>query len=224
MGQEKEIQEKLHFFIKKINGDIKLLPEINKSNYNAKPFIEIDRYGLNYVCYEREEELFRKLPSGVDELIYLVFDDITSKIALDWEIKNRKNNEDSRRGWFSKSIELMYLLKNEFGVKKETEIKTFLKTHKFNDKIKRCSNCFYFNVDEFESQNQFNQLDLRLTKKANNAKTIRKMNTSENTEFKLNHNSTESYLCNECETTWVLSAPNFPWKGYMKRKKIKHDL
>lgn len=85
-----DLRKRLETELRKIDGDTRLLPEINNSNDFAKPFIEIDRYGYNYVCRERGEEIFRKVPFDIDELLYEVFDNVTFEMAIKWELKNRK--------------------------------------------------------------------------------------------------------------------------------------
>jgi hypothetical protein len=109
--------------INKINGDERFLPKINDSDDNAKPFIEIDRYGYNYVCVERGQEIFRKLPFDTDELLFEVFSDITGDMARNWEIRNRKDGQTSWTLFYEKKIELMTKVKNEFGdrIKKERD-------------------------------------------------------------------------------------------------------
>src|SRR5687767_203022 len=102
-----DLRKRLEIELTKIDGDIGLLPEINNSNDFAKPFIEIDRYGYNYVCRERGEEIFRKIPFDTDELLYEVFDNLTFEIATKWEVTNRKDNEDFRLQLFAKHVDLM---------------------------------------------------------------------------------------------------------------------
>jgi hypothetical protein len=55
-----DLRKRLETELKKIDGDTGLLPEINNSNDFAKPFIEIDRYGYNFVCREREKRSLEK--------------------------------------------------------------------------------------------------------------------------------------------------------------------
>jgi hypothetical protein len=82
-----DLRKRLETELKKIDGDIGLLPEINNSNDFAKPFIEIDRYGYNYVCRERGEEIFRKIPYDTDELLFEVLGNLTFEMATKWEAK-----------------------------------------------------------------------------------------------------------------------------------------
>ncbi|MEZ4973092.1 MAG: Imm63 family immunity protein [Cyclobacteriaceae bacterium] len=122
-----DLRKRLETELKKIDGDIGLLPEINNSNDFAKPFIEIDRYGYNYVCRERGEEIFRKIPFDLDELFYEVFDNLTFEMATKWEVKNRKENEDFRQQMFAKQVDLMTRINKDFGVRLNSKLQRILK-------------------------------------------------------------------------------------------------
>jgi len=122
-----DLRKRLETELKKIDGDIGLLPEINNSNDIAKPFIEIDRYGYNYVCRERGEEIFRKIPFDIDELIYEVFDNLTFEMATKWEVKNRRENEDFRLQMFVKHVDLMTRINKDFGVRLNNRLQRILK-------------------------------------------------------------------------------------------------
>lgn len=121
--KEAELRELLTDTLNRIGGNQNDLPKINDSSDHAIPFIEIGRYGYEYVCQERGEEIFRKLPYDTEELLYLVFSDITNSMARKWEIKNRIASQDSRIIFYAKKIELMFKIKEEFAerVKKEME-------------------------------------------------------------------------------------------------------
>src|SRR5687768_3276240 len=120
---ENELRKLLKDTLDNIGGNPKYLPKVNESDENAKPFIEIGRYGYEYVCQERGEELFRKLPYDTEELLYAVFSDITREMSHDWEVKNRIESQDSRIVFYERKIELMSKIKKEFGdrVRKEME-------------------------------------------------------------------------------------------------------
>jgi len=102
-----DLRNRLETELRKIDGDSGLLPEINSSNDDAKPYIEIGRNGYNYVCRERGEEIFRKMPFDTNELFFEVFDHLTFEMAVSWEVKNRKENEDFRLRLFAKQVDLM---------------------------------------------------------------------------------------------------------------------
>ena len=122
-----ELRRKLNDEVKKISNDLILLPEINNSNDFAKPFIEIDKYGYNYVCRERGEEIFRKLPFNLDDLLYEVFSDVTFELASKWEVKNRKESEDFRLQLFAKQVQLMSAINKDFGKKLNNRLQKILK-------------------------------------------------------------------------------------------------
>lgn len=128
-----DLRKRLETELEKINGGSGLLPEINNSNDFAKPFIEIDRYGYNYVCRERGEEIFRKLPFDNEELTFEIFKDVTREMAWNWELKNRKPNEDSRRQVVEKQIELMAKLDKSFGDRIKKEIGQILRLAPYQD-------------------------------------------------------------------------------------------
>jgi len=122
-----DLRRKLEEEIKKISNDLTLLPEINNSNDFAKPFIEIDRYGYNYVCRERGEEIFRKLPFDLNDLLYEVFNDVTFELATKWEVKNRDENKDFRLLLFAKQVQLMSTINENFGEKLNNRLQRILK-------------------------------------------------------------------------------------------------
>ena len=122
-----DLRGRLETELQKIGGDIGLLPEINNSNDFAKPFIEIDRYGYNYVCRERGEEIFRKIPFDIEELLYEVFDNVTFEMATKWELKNRKDNEDFRIQLFAKQVDLMTTINKDFGQRVNDRLQRILK-------------------------------------------------------------------------------------------------
>jgi hypothetical protein len=121
-----KLRARLELELLKIDGSLNLLPKINESNSEAEPFIEIDRYGYNYVCIERNEEIFRKIPPDLDWLIFEVFRDITWQMASEWELKHRNPNEDFRKQSFAKRVELMKRINPTFGERIEQEINQIL--------------------------------------------------------------------------------------------------
>jgi hypothetical protein len=122
-----DLQKRLVTELRKVNGEIELLPEINNLNDFAKPFIELDGHGYNYVCRERGEEIFRKMPFDIDELLYEVFDNLTFEMATKWEVQNRKENEDFRLQLFAKQVDLMTTINADFGQRINNKLQRILK-------------------------------------------------------------------------------------------------
>lgn len=73
------------------------------------------------------EEIFRKIPFGIDELLYEVFDNLTFEIATKWEVKNRKDNEDFRLQLFAKQVDLMRRINKDFGERAYGKLQRILK-------------------------------------------------------------------------------------------------
>ena len=121
------LRVRLETELRKISDDMALLPEINNSNDFAKRFIEIDKLGYNFVCRERGEEIFRKLPYDVDELLYEVFDHLTFDLATKWEVKNRNSNEDFRLQLFAKQVDLLNRINQDFGERTNKKLQKILK-------------------------------------------------------------------------------------------------
>jgi hypothetical protein len=121
-----DLRKRLETELKKIHGDSELLPDINNSNDFAKPFIEIDSYGYNYICRERGVEIFRKIQFDIDELLYEVFDHLTWEMAKAWELKNRREHEDFRLQLFAKQVDLMTKIKNDFGKRVNNKLQRIL--------------------------------------------------------------------------------------------------
>jgi len=122
-----DLRKRLETELMKIDGDVGLLPDIDISNDFAKPFIEIDRHRYNYVCRERGEEIFRKFPFDLNELLYEVFDNLTFEMATMWELKNRKKNEDFRLQLFAKQVDLMTRINKDFGERLNDRLQSILK-------------------------------------------------------------------------------------------------
>ncbi|MFD2205993.1 Imm63 family immunity protein [Kiloniella antarctica] len=64
----------------------------------------------------------------------LVSSDV-SELATKWELENRIENQDARRGWFKKELELLNLIKSEWANKRESDQLVILSKHPFDDSI-----------------------------------------------------------------------------------------
>ena len=111
----------------KIRSDFHLLPEINNSNYDALPFIEIWQNVYYYVCLERGVEVFRKQTTDLNELVYMVMESLTFKMAWDWTKLQSNLNADLRLTAFAKQVELMGTINLEYGNRLNTELQKFIK-------------------------------------------------------------------------------------------------
>lgn len=110
-----ELRQILETNFAKISSDLHLLPEINNSNYNCEPFIEIGQNAYYYICLERGEDVFRKQTTDLNELIFMVMEDLTFKMAWDWVKLHPKSNSDLRIPAFAKQVELMKTINLDYG-------------------------------------------------------------------------------------------------------------
>ncbi len=111
----------------KISNDFHLLPEINNSNYDALPFIEIWQNVYYYVCLEREVEVFRKQTTDLNELVYMVMENLTFKMSWDWAKLQSNLNTDLRISAFAKQVELMGTINLEYGHRLNAGLQNIIK-------------------------------------------------------------------------------------------------
>jgi hypothetical protein len=78
-------------------------------------------------------ELERRSAATEDELLYWLMDDVTTSIALEFELKNRIPGQDSRRQLFAKNLELLGKLSPEWARRKESEYAQVLSRSPFRD-------------------------------------------------------------------------------------------
>jgi hypothetical protein len=100
---------------------------------DGAPHIELVDGRYHYVVTERGSEYERKIAENEDELLYWLMSDVTTSIALEFELNNRILGQDSRRRWFSKNIELLSCLSTEWADCKESEYMKVLAEHPFRD-------------------------------------------------------------------------------------------
>ena len=117
-----------------ISAPIDSLPTYGYSRDMAYPHIEIDSLGrLHYVVIERGQEFKRLTTTNLDELLYWIFDSITFSMACDYELKNRIENQDSRRIMFAKQEELLAIINPLWKDKHHLEHLKILEDHPFDD-------------------------------------------------------------------------------------------
>ncbi len=129
----KEIETEVNRLAKIINAPQDGLPTYGFSRDFAYPHIEVDARGYHYVIVERGEELKRETTLDLQELLFLIFKDVTFSMATQYELKNRIKDKDCRRMYFIKQEELLGLLDPQWAVKQKEYHADILKIHPFND-------------------------------------------------------------------------------------------
>ena len=96
LDEMKDVVEKLG---KIIDAPESLLPTFGFSE-DTRPHIEVDRRGYHYLIAERGTE-DRTTTTSLDDLLYRVFSDVISILAINCELSHRARGEDSRRKAFA---------------------------------------------------------------------------------------------------------------------------
>ena len=103
-----------------------------ESTEDGSPHIEVsDAYYL--VVRERGLELSRKQTRDIDELLYWIMEGLTSQLSWDFELRHRREGEDSRRQAFEKQVELLAKLSPEWAERRRAEQTEILERHPFHD-------------------------------------------------------------------------------------------
>ena len=111
----------------------RLIPTFGNSR-DSHPNIEISDSGqLSYEIFERGQEIKKDDALDPDHLLYMVFKDITSQMAMEFAAKNSQPNIDSRRLKFQQQSELIGKLKNEWQQKVKEQQVSIAMQFPFND-------------------------------------------------------------------------------------------
>jgi hypothetical protein len=129
------IRKKVREYGKKIHAPSHLLSVRASSDGFGTPHIEIDENGYNYVVSERGEEFERRQTKDIDKLLYWIFNEIVFIMASDYELENRKPNEDFRKQLFAKQLELMEQLDSKFAQWNKEELDKILEETPYEDDL-----------------------------------------------------------------------------------------
>ena len=85
------------------------------------------------VYEERGKEVERIESQDAKDILYRIFESITFRIASEYELDHRVENQDFRRILFDKQVELLSIIDASFAKKLEEEIKQILMIAPFLD-------------------------------------------------------------------------------------------
>ena len=109
------------------------LPTYAYSADFARPHIEVDSQGYHLVIIERGQELERFTTVEFDDVLYRIFKNVTSALAIDYELSHRVDAKDCRRIIFSKQLELLTKLSQHWADRQAMELDGILKKYPFDD-------------------------------------------------------------------------------------------
>ena len=87
----------------------------------------------SFVVCERGAEMERRTTMGLDELLFWILENLTSNLAWNFELRHRRDSEDSRRQAFAKQIELLSFLSAKWGERQKAAHEEILMRHPFRD-------------------------------------------------------------------------------------------
>jgi len=128
-----EIKSEVDTMADKIGASGYILPTYGHTEDGARPHIEVDVRGYHFVVVERGRELRRITTNVLNDLLYAVFEGVTSILAYDYELMHRQENEDPRRMMFSRLIHLLAVLSPEWAERQTQYVETILRQYPFDD-------------------------------------------------------------------------------------------
>jgi hypothetical protein len=133
MKQLPEIKVEIERLAKLIDANEDQLPTYGVSEQSGRPHIEVDDLGYHYVNAERGHEFKRLTTWELDQLLYAVFQAVTFRLAINFELRHRIEGKDCRRLAFQKQIELLSVFPHKWDECRSNEISEILKDHPFDD-------------------------------------------------------------------------------------------
>ncbi len=122
-----DIKNKVEKISKKIEVPEILIPTFGDTEDFARPHIEINEKGLHWVVVERGEEIERRTTQSEDQLLYWIFETVTSSMASKYAAKNPVVNESFRRTMFSHQLKLLEQLNPQWKKERKQEISIIYK-------------------------------------------------------------------------------------------------
>lgn len=118
-----------------LEEDFKEYPIFAKSSHvfpeGSSVYVEENIY--HFVVMERGRVVEQHESADVNDILYYVFEGITSTLASKYEVKHRKEDEDCRRGWWKEQLRLLEMINPQFARICYQEINQILKNYPFQD-------------------------------------------------------------------------------------------
>lgn len=100
---------------------------------DGTPHVEFKSDGCFYVSSERGHEIFREKITDLNELLYRIFERITTRMATDYELENRVESQDCRRLIFDKKLDLLGKISSDWANREKKEITKTLVASPYDD-------------------------------------------------------------------------------------------
>ena len=130
-----QIKYKVNKLAKIIGAPKVTLPTFGHSEQSGRPHIEVDSRGYHYVTAERGHEFERHTTMDSDELLYMIFADVTFSLSVQYELAHRVEKQDGRRIMFQHQVALLSLLSTKWAERESLEHERILTQHPFDDLV-----------------------------------------------------------------------------------------
>jgi len=110
-----------------------VLPTYGRSADFGLPHIEVSDCEYHYVVVERGQERSRATTASFDELLFLIFCDVTFDVAVEFELQHRIELQDCRRVIFAHQIQLLSALSSAWADRQAEDHIEILATNPFDD-------------------------------------------------------------------------------------------
>ena len=129
-----ELEEKIRFGISKVK-DIEDISDLkfqkNIENGEDAIYIFSDLQGYHYVLMERGIEIVHKVTDDVFEICFWCFFELTRNAAFDYELENRDEKLNYRKVAFTKQLEYLSTIGENYRKRGEIEIDEILKIYPY---------------------------------------------------------------------------------------------
>jgi hypothetical protein len=98
------------------------------------PFFAIEGDLLVYTAFERGNPTMRRETRDPDELVFWVVSDVARQLAIDHEVRHRRQHEDSRRQWFADWEARVTALRPDWGRRVHDHVAAILLAAPYRDR------------------------------------------------------------------------------------------
>lgn len=103
------------------------------AQHDGSPHVEFQSGLFHFVVTERGSEFERRTTASHEEAMYWFVRELTSRKASNFELKNRVKNQDFRRIYFQKNIEILNSINPVWAKWQQLEDEQTLSKHPFDD-------------------------------------------------------------------------------------------
>jgi hypothetical protein len=128
-----EIESEILLLAHRIGASGNLLPTFGFSEKSGRAHIEVNRCGYHYVIAARGHKAVRRTTADLNELLYIVFQSVTSTLAFNYEREHRFEMQDCRRIAFPLQIKLLSALSSEWARRCGQEHAEILRDYPLDD-------------------------------------------------------------------------------------------